>query len=82
VQDKIDISRDGCLALFSAFAGHPDIPQITMPRRAVVLRLGRPGCDGYTAIKTRAKQSAAAPVNVRESRERMQHVTWMRTPIC
>jgi hypothetical protein len=47
IDDKIDISKDGCLALFLAFEGHPEIPQSTMTQRTVVLRLGKPGCARY-----------------------------------
>lgn len=43
--DKIQLSKDGCYALTTAFKQVPAIPRFTLPLQAVMLRLDAPGCS-------------------------------------
>jgi hypothetical protein len=40
----IELSKDGCYAMFSVFDRVPDLPQFTFPQHTLVVSLAAPGC--------------------------------------
>jgi hypothetical protein len=42
--NEIRLTKDGCYALLNAFKQAPDVPQFTLPKELMVLRLGSPAC--------------------------------------